>query len=151
MARTPEASPPVFVVVIRTPPALVIAPVIERPAVESAISRSYWVAPTSPTLEMPRLSNLLPELVRTTEPPMPLVAEPRVSALALMVVVLACEIFPVIRPIVAVSSPMMSVPLGTMMLGSVKLLVPRIVTALVVLLSVFTVPLRVIVPDSVPS
>ena len=96
MARTPEASPLAFVVVIRTPPALVIAPVIERPAVESAISRSYCVALTSPTLAMPRLSNLLPELVRTTEPPIAFVADPIDSAFALMVVALACEILPVI-------------------------------------------------------
>ena len=128
-----------------------MAPVIERPAVESAISRSYCVAPTSPTLEMPRFSNLLPALVRTTEPPIPLVAEPSVSVLAFTLVPFACEILPVIRPTVAVLSPRISVPLGTTILGSVRLLVPRIVTAVAVLLSVFTVPFRVIVPDAVPS
>ena len=147
----PEASPSALVVVIRTPPALVTVPVIERPAVESAMSKSYWVAPTSPTLEMPRLSNLFPLLVSTTEPPMAVVAVPSVSAFALTVVAMACKILPVIRPIVAVSSPKISVPLGTMMLGSVKLLVPRTVIAVVVLLRVLSVPLSVMLPEAVPS
>ena len=82
---------------------------------------------------------------------MPLVADPSVIAFALTVVALACEILPVIRPTVAVSSPRIRVPLGTTMLGSVRLLVPRMMIAVVVLLSVLSVPLSVMLPEAVPS
>ena len=49
------------------------------------------------------------------------------------------------------SSPRISVPLGAMMPGSVKLLVPRMVSAVVVLLSVLSEPFSVMTPDAVPS
>ena len=59
--------------------------------------------------------------------------------------------FPAIWPMVAVSSPSSRLPLDAVMLGSARLLVPRIITAEVLLLAVWMVPNRVIRPACVPS
>ena len=100
----------------------------------------------SPTEIAPSWKILLPVLASTAElPPVTLRVLISTEVVALWVIA------PVMAPMVGVLSPSTRPPLGALMLGRARALVPRMVTALALALAVCTVPLSTMSPAAVPS